>query len=359
LRDSSKASFSFRDRIIGILVFFYGKPGRLFWQPALFLLAFHSVAFSARIYTGMNKRRNISVFLLLFFSGVAFSQEAKTISAGGLVEANANTRHGYGLAGGLMADYGITDRIAAGLKADFGSDFYDVSSLEAMAFGRCYFLNAVSFSLFAQLGAGAIVLYEDGKSVPSVLGDGSVGVRFPLNNFYTEQYVRFGWPTGFGFGFVLGYRFDLKPKKPAVAPVEPPAAPIEPPVVEPERVVVPDAVFVLFAPYVSTFAFTGEEGQRLLDRNLFALKTVSDFMTSHPDYNLELSGYANPVSGTAMEAQTLLTLSQQRAAYVKDRLVTFGVEADRITVSALGTRGADPADFQRNRRVDFRFVKTP
>jgi outer membrane protein OmpA-like peptidoglycan-associated protein len=321
-------------------------------------------------------RQNISaVFLLLFFAGIAFAQEEKTISVGGLVEANANTRHGYGLAGGLMADYGITDRIAAGLKADFGSDFYDVSSLEAMAFGRYYFVTTAPFSLFAQLGAGAIVLYEGDRSVPSVLADGSLGIRFPVKNFYTEQYVRFGWPTGFGFGFVLGYRFDLKPKKPPAAPVEPssdpvsetipepePAAetipePVSETIPEPEAVVVPDGEFVLFDPYISTFAFAGETDQKILDHNLLALKTVADFMISHPDYSLEIVGYANPVSGTPAEAQNLLGLSRRRSTYVKDRLVNFGVEADRVSVSAVGTLGADPADPRKNRRVDFRFVK--
>ncbi|MDR0403641.1 MAG: hypothetical protein LBH35_08655 [Treponema sp.] len=291
-----------------------------------------------------------------------------------MVEANANTRHGYGLAGGLIADYGITDRIAAGIKADFGTDFYDIASLEAMAFGRYYFRDILPFPLFAQLGAGFIVLYDDNRSVPSILGDGSVGIRFPVKNFYTEQYVRFGWPAGFGFGFVLGYRFDLKPKKPSAAPPETPVEkPIAEPVIEPavepivelaaEPIVEPavepvsDTVFALFAPYTSTFA--GEEGQSLLDHNLSALKTAIDFMISHPDYNLELAGYANPVLGTVTETRNLLELSQQRAAYIKDRLVILGVAADRITVSAEGTRNADPADFQKNRRVDFRFVKAP
>ncbi|MDR0585770.1 MAG: OmpA family protein [Treponema sp.] len=348
---------------------------------------------------GYGQRNTFALFLLLFFACSVFAQEEKTISAGGLVEANANTRRGYGLAGGFIADYGITGKIAAGLKADYGTDFYEVSSLEAMAFGRYYFTDIpVPFSLFAQLGAGLIVLYEEGRSVPSVLADGSIGIRFPLNKFYTEQYIRFGWPTGFGFGLVLGYRFDLKPKKsvapvelsveapvePVVeAPVEPVVeesvalvveesavpvelsveAPVEPPV-EPsveasvEPIVIPGAEFILFDPYVSTFAFTGAEGQTLLDHNLAALKTVADFMIRHPDYRLEIIGHANPVLKTPAEAQNLLNLSRQRAAYVKDRLVIFGVEEERMSVSAQGTSDADPADFQKNRRVDFRFEKT-
>jgi hypothetical protein len=160
-----------------------------------------------------------AVILLIGLAFSVFAQEKNTISAGVLVEANANTRHGYGLAGGIIGDYGFTDWFAAGVKLDYGTDFYDVSSFEALAFGRFYLQPSfMPFPLFAQVGAGFISLYEDDRSVASVLADGSLGIRFPIKNFYTEQYVRFGWPTGFGFGLAIGYRFNRKAPPPLETP---------------------------------------------------------------------------------------------------------------------------------------------
>ncbi|MDR2470625.1 MAG: hypothetical protein LBD09_00770, partial [Treponema sp.] len=269
------------------------------------------------------------------------AQEKRSVSLGLLLEANANTRHGYGLAGGLMGDYGITDRLAAGLKADAGSDFYDVSSLEFLAFGRYYFLQfKTPAPVFAQLGAGMITLFEEDRRVSSILADGSVGIRFPFNKFYAEPYLRFGWPHGFGFGLAAGYRFS--PRKPP-PPVEPE------PVVEPEPYVEPeppgpvieeeleeefgddfvrrDDGSIVYMPAVffrSYYADFGTHGlpEGIIENNIAILDNVAEFLKNHPDYTVEITGYANPVLGSPREErEKLAPLSLARAEFIKAELV--------------------------------------
>ncbi|MDR2160010.1 MAG: OmpA family protein [Treponema sp.] len=325
-------------------------------------------------------------FYMLFFSALSvFSQQKNSFSVGLFPEANANTRRGYGLAGGLVADYGITGRIAAGLKTDFGSDFYEVSSFEALAFGRYYFLDVPpSFSLFAQAGAGLVMLFEGDRMVPSVLGDGALGIRFPVKNFYTEQYVRFGWPTGFGFGLVVGYRFGLKPPPPepppkpvlAAEPPPEPATPAEPPPdppppVEPlpepvlsaelpseDPAVIPEGLEIFFPP--NAVHFTGEEtlGLPLHNHNTAILNTVAGFLKDHVQYDVHITGHANPVLGTDDEdTERLIPISVKRADSVRDELIRRGVDAGRISVSGAGGAEADREDPQKNRRVEFRFER--
>jgi outer membrane protein OmpA-like peptidoglycan-associated protein len=290
------------------------------------------------------------LFTVFIFSGAA--QEAKTFSLGILGEANANTRHGYGLAGGIFGDFGFTDSIAAGFKVDYGTDFYDVSSLEALAFGRYYFRNLLPFPLFVQAGAGLIILMEDDQKVFSVLGDGSVGIRFPMKNFYTEQYLRFGWPTGFGFGFVVGYRFG-RSKAPAPVPEKVPEQEELLPGME-DNLYVPDIIFrANSADFVSREA-DPQRGldQETIENNLQALATLAEFLKGHRDYTVLIQGFANPVTGTrAEEEQILRPLSLARAQFVRSELVKLGVEAVRLIPIGMGGSGANREDLRRNRSV--------
>ncbi|MDR1507510.1 MAG: hypothetical protein LBI67_10460 [Treponema sp.] len=313
-----------------------------------------------------------TLYLVCFLCAVsALSQEKKTISTGVLVEANANTRHGYGLAGGLTADFGITDNIAAGAKLDFGSDFYDVSSFEALAFGRWYFLKS-PFPFFAQAGAGLITLFEEDRSASSVLVDGSVGFRVPLKRFYTEQYVRFGWPTGFGFGLVAGYRFDLKKPQPAgkdtalpvevFVPVEQIAEPVtveeEPAAVEEKPAVAenpPSGLEKLSAVFFSSNLphFDGPDmPPEIAENNIRTINAAAEFLVLNPDYTVLIVGYANPVKRTALEeSQELIPLSRARAEFIRDELVKRGVDPPRITIQAAGGQGADYGNWEANRRA--------
>jgi outer membrane protein OmpA-like peptidoglycan-associated protein len=279
-----------------------------------------------------------------------------------------------------MADYGIVGGFSMGLKGDFGTDFYDVSSLEALAFGRYYFTGILPFPFFLQAGAGFIMLFEDAKKVSTVLADGSVGIRFPVGNFYTEQYVRFGWPTGFGFAIALGYRFDFRPKKaeppyipPPPAEPEPPAPPVaapEPPApIEPvpqpvkEEVVIPLIPDIIFRANFADFAGRDIDAQRGLDEetisgNMRSIEAASEFLVSNPSFHILVEGFANPVLGTVEEeVGKLIPLSRSRASLVRDELIRLGVDPWRITVNAAG--GAGRSSPSGNRRVELRIFMPP
>jgi outer membrane protein OmpA-like peptidoglycan-associated protein len=332
----------------------------------------------------IQKRAVKRAFFVFFLALIALSvsgQEKKTISAGVLVEANANTRHGYGLAGGLIGEYGITDNFALGIKGDFGTDFYDVSSVEALGFGRYYFLNSpISFPLFLQAGAGLSMLFEGDKQVSTVLGEGGIGIRFPIKKFYTEQYLRFGWPFGFGFGMVIGYRFDLKSSKVDVReqrpedgqsipdpvlpePVlyeiaeEPAETPAEEP--EPPELASLGSMAIIFSADMANFESLLEAQLKTFEDNTKVLNAVASFLKAHAGYSLTITGYANPVEKTdTEEEESLMPLSLQRAEYVKARLVDLGITPGRISAIGAGGRGADPRNAVRNRRADFSFERT-
>jgi outer membrane protein OmpA-like peptidoglycan-associated protein len=310
------------------------------------------------------------VFLAAALPGL--SQEQKTISLGGLFEANANTRHGYGLAGGLTLDYGFTGSLAGGLKLDFGSDFYAVSSFEALAFGRLYVLkNLLPYPLFVQLDGGYIRLFEGDRSASTILAGGQIGIRFPVKRFYTEQYIRFGWPTGFGLGIIVGGRFDLK--SPARDPAEPPPVPVPEPVPEPPpeeappepvppgdpepetAVEAPLPIEIIFYPYASDFSYSGEDWEPLMEYNQAALREAAYFLLAHPRYTVEITGYANPVLGTTEEETTaLLPLSERRARFIKDYLTGFGVDPSRI--SARGSGGGRASSSAQRRSAELNFI---
>jgi hypothetical protein len=309
----------------------------------------------------MFDQQNKTVLVVVCFSLAvfgAFGQEKKSFSLGVLAEANANTRQGYGLAGGLNAEFSFTNHLAAGIKADYGTDFYDVSSAEALAYGRWYFRNTpFGFPLFIQLGGGAIVLFEGGRYVISGLGDGAVGIRFPIKKFYTEQYVRFGWPTGFGFGIAVGYRFGVKPAPPeSVFFEESESLPLEP-VVE-KSVKAPENLEVYFIGYATDFYVLGEGGVDTLVDNMIVLNTIASFMKANSEFNLIIIGHANPVDGTEEEDWSrLIPLSQRRAEFVKEEMEKIGVPGDRMFAYGLGGREASVTSSPTNRRVSFRFEK--
>jgi outer membrane protein OmpA-like peptidoglycan-associated protein len=312
--------------------------------------------------------KNVFFFFLLFLPVFSVpGQEKNTLSAGILVEANANTRHGYGLAGGLTADYGITNNFALGIKGDFGTDFYDVSSAEALAFGRYYFLNTpLGYPLFVQAGAGLSMLFEKDQSVMTALGEGGIGIRFPIKKFYTEQYLRFGWPAGFGFGIALGYRFDLKPSRPNVQEQRQEDGPVVPDPVLPEPVFYepPELEFlrnakIIFSADLANFE-SMENYPEIFENNINILHTAASFLTARPDYTLTITGHANPVLKTeAEDEESLRPLSLQRAEYIKARLVSLGIEPERISTAGVGGQNADPLDVQYNSRVDFSFENKP
>lgn len=91
--------------------------------------------------------------------------------------------------------------------------------------------------------------------------------------------------------------------------------------------------------------------------NVRVLKRVAEILKKFPDYTVTVVGHANK-TGAAGEDETLLNLSNARAAFVKDRLVDYGIKADRLSSEGKGASQpvaefSDTANWWKNRRVEF------
>lgn len=105
--------------------------------------------------------------------------------------------------------------------------------------------------------------------------------------------------------------------------------------------------------------------QAQADNNARVLKRVSEILKKFKDYKVTVVGHANRVSDNAAEeteegvwGKALISLSEQRAEYVKSQLVKFGINSSRLSVEGKG--GTEPvADRKdanvnwKNRRVEF------
>ncbi|MCQ2982083.1 MAG: OmpA family protein [Treponemataceae bacterium] len=103
-----------------------------------------------------------------------------------------------------------------------------------------------------------------------------------------------------------------------------------------------------------------------IENNERVLKRVAEILNKFKDYNVTIEGHANSMSGTMLEETTdtaqygkaLQPLSAERAAYVKTRLVEYGVDGNRL--QTVGKGGSEPVAARedkdnnwKNRRVEF------
>lgn len=98
--------------------------------------------------------------------------------------------------------------------------------------------------------------------------------------------------------------------------------------------------------------------QRTLENNVKVLGRISEILKKFRDYNVQIEGNANNLSGTQSEEDEVKLLSEQRAHYVRDWLVKDGVPAANL--KAVGNGSKNPAtlstaleDRWKNRRVEF------
>lgn len=105
-----------------------------------------------------------------------------------------------------------------------------------------------------------------------------------------------------------------------------------------------------------------------IENNERVLKRIADILNKFKDYKVTIEGHANNISGTEEEETSetlngvknipLVPLSEARAAYVKEKLVEFGVSDSRLTTIGQGGRKpvvkrADKENWWKNRRVEF------
>ncbi|WP_428770904.1 FlgD immunoglobulin-like domain containing protein [Treponema sp. HNW] len=105
--------------------------------------------------------------------------------------------------------------------------------------------------------------------------------------------------------------------------------------------------------------------QRIIDNNYRVLKRIAQILEKFRDYNVTIEGHANNISGTEKEETStengnipLVPLSEQRAATVKDILVSYGIASSRLTTVGRGGRmpvaaHSDRDNWWKNRRVEF------
>ncbi|WP_444918930.1 OmpA family protein [Microbulbifer sp. JMSA003] len=99
---------------------------------------------------------------------------------------------------------------------------------------------------------------------------------------------------------------------------------------------------------------TGED--ELQEGQMHQLSAMADFLKRHPHLQIHLEGHADPRGSDGYNN----VLSDQRALSVEEALVSLGVDASRISRSALGStysqavRG-DVDAYAMERRVDIRF----
>ena len=98
--------------------------------------------------------------------------------------------------------------------------------------------------------------------------------------------------------------------------------------------------------------------QRTLENNVKVLSRVSEILKKFRDYNVQIEGNANNLSGSQQEEDEVQLLSEQRAQYVRDWLIKDGVSASHL--KAIGNGSKNPAttstaleDRWKNRRVEF------
>ncbi|MDR1597076.1 MAG: hypothetical protein LBR99_05155 [Treponema sp.] len=156
----------------------------------------------------MNRALLLIITLTVLVSLAGTAQEAKQLALGLGVDGNMNTRKGAALGGTVSAGYGIIPNLAAGIKIGFSHNFDTIMTLEPEVFARWYFLDSKNISPFVQAGLGTSVFFEDGAVYPAFLGDLSAGLRIPFSRqWYTEAYLRAGYPFIWGAGIIAGYRF--------------------------------------------------------------------------------------------------------------------------------------------------------
>ncbi len=127
---------------------------------------------------------------------------------------------------------------------------------------------------------------------------------------------------------------------------------------------------IIFRSDNADFAGKDVDPQRGLDisvinNNERVLKRIAEILNKFRDYNVTIEGHANNISGTEAEETStangnipLVPLSEDRAEYVKEVLVEYGINENRLSTVGRGGRVPvaaldDRENWWKNRRVEF------
>lgn len=171
-----------------------------------------------------------------------------------------------------------------------------------------------------------------------------VGLEMMANNVNDNYNSKIGSNLDWYFNALVGVKYFFGPQSETVIRV------IEPPVVEPQIIerVVEKVVEVAPAPApekkeaevmrrdiffkINTTNITGDE--------LTKVAAIADFLKSHPDSKVTITGYADKGTGSL---QLNLRLAAKRAEAVAQVLRTqYGISNDRMTVKSMGEAEHQP-----------------
>jgi len=296
-------------------------------------------------------------------------------------EANGYSRKGAALGANFVFGMEFDTYFTTGLKTGFSHDLGTVSVLNFQLLFR-YYLPWLRSSLpvsgfFVQAESGGILAFEFGEVFPTFLAGISAGWRHNLpRNWYIEPAVRLGYPHIWGIEITAGYRFYYKRKNEEYPETEK-LAEIEKldeiddqkKIEEPNEPVVPSIYLrippVYFSPNVADFEGLGAG---IAENNIYALELVTQILETFGDYKVIIEGHANPTAPEGRvrtaEEPTLLRVSEARAQWAFNELVSRGVDPSRMHTVGLGTSGTiipftDYRNAWQNRRVVFILIKEP
>jgi len=148
--------------------------------------------------------KSILLLCLFFTIGKLSLHSLDTWFIGLGAEANAHTREGVAMGGGLSFGLDLNSNFALGLKAVFSHNFATVAAIEPLAFFRYYLPLSIS-GPFVQAEAGAVVYFERGVAYPAFSGGLAISWRFILGKIiFIEPLFRGGYPYAWGAGLTAG-----------------------------------------------------------------------------------------------------------------------------------------------------------
>jgi hypothetical protein len=154
----------------------------------------------------MTKKRfpGFMLCLLLLPLAAAGAQE-KRFSLSAAPGVGMNTIEAVAFGGWLGFEYQFLPEFSAGLETGIWHNLDIISTFEASAFGRWYFIKTRGGEGFVHAALGTSVIFEDGV-FPVVRGAAGGGWRFPFGNWFLEPSIRLGYPFIWNLGFAGGLK---------------------------------------------------------------------------------------------------------------------------------------------------------
>jgi hypothetical protein len=149
----------------------------------------------------------ILVVVFLISASLISAEETYRFNLGFGIEENMNTCTGIAFGGNVNASYKINEILDAGLKLTMSHNFERIMVLEPEILIRWYFLPSSKYPLFIQADLGSSLIIDDSQLYWAFLGGLTAGIRFPLNRWYVEPYIRGGYPFIESFGITAGFCF--------------------------------------------------------------------------------------------------------------------------------------------------------